>query len=138
MITVNFDDQSSATDWVEPIELFAKHDGNPMWSTIPAGMVATLTITPEEQVHRRDYGFDHGFVGTNNSPALSAATNDLSGLIRLLENGVIMIALPPDCLAGLAPCDMGRFRRHRAFIKVSFEGATVALVVGALKIYRWN
>lgn len=115
-----FPAQSSAADWNDDITILADDDGLPYWSTVPGDLVVTMTLIED--------GFE--------SSSLVAASNDGSGMITALPNGVIDIAVPAATMAGLAHDPYGVQTRYRAFIKIETGGATMQAAVAVLPVYR--
>lgn len=134
MLYASFPRQSSAADWDETIELTDEETGDVLWTTLPADLLLTLTVIPEKESTSSDYGS----ITTAQNAVISATSDDGSGIIAAVANGVVSIFVDEATMAELAPDKYGVDRRFLVFIKITHTDTdeTTQGPVGILPVYR--
>jgi len=89
MYLVNFPQQSNSSDWLETIQLISEDDGTPLDLTGCTVKIGVWTQTQRGQGNALSTVW--GFAG-NATPVLTAASNDGSGKLTILPEGVIQIS----------------------------------------------
>lgn len=119
MLRVVFPEQSNQADWLESIKLVSEDDGEPVWTTVPVDLVATLTVRPANRDGRDTSGA---------TPVINVTTIDGSGQLTAFASGFLEISVPA---ASMSNIDAGFYE---AFLKIYTNGVTGQALIGCINI----
>lgn len=115
---VMFQPISNAGDWIESIELRAEDDDSPLWTTVPADLVATLSLKESYTNH----------INSDSTAALLLSTADADGRLTAFDNGFLEIDVPDDDMTAI---DAGKYS---VFLKLQTDGRTMQFMIGTIPI----
>ena len=120
----NFPRQSSAADWEAFIEL-KDDDHAPLWTTVPADLVVSMTVIPEKP-------------SAAETPSIDTNSADGSGVLFPDVNGLVFISAPASTMAGLAPDKYGVDRRFLVLVNIELtdDGTHTHALEGVLTVYK--
>lgn len=119
MIRVVFPDLSNQADWLESMKLVGEDDGQPVWTTVPVDLVATLTVRKADRDGR----------GCCSSPVLTVtATGAASGELTAFDSGFLEIAVPADSMSSVEP------GVYEVLLSIETGGVIIQAIIGCMNV----
>jgi hypothetical protein len=113
-VFIYYPEQSNAADWrPETFQFVAADDGLPVWETVPADLVVTLTIKD----------------GCGNV-RVSSKSGDIGSAVLLYPSGYMDLLVDNSTMASFSE------GVHNVFLRFERDGWTTQAFIGALPVYE--